>query len=207
MGAMLRFSTDVALGDHVIRVEGDDFREFHDAVARLVELDRESALLYEAGAERVLAERHKDRDGNEYWGLCDASDPRHTVTFGQFREGTAVSLPFFPKSDGHYVPEGYVPVRSLHADAERQRDEVVGLPPEGEPIALLSEAEVEQVAGVLRRQGWTRAEVHRLLTSRWTWRRCRRTSSRRWCGTRRTWRCTGRSGFTCSDGRHERARD
>lgn len=99
---MATFKTTVDYGGRKIIIETDDFRELHQAVARIEELSADAAYLatrLQSTGDTVGFRYFIDSGGNEYFGF-QGKKTHCNVTFGQYREKQVV--PFFPKGEEGY---------------------------------------------------------------------------------------------------------
>ena len=85
-----------------VTVKTDDFKQLHQAISKIDELNQDANFLAEkSGKKRLSPDYRTDQDHNEYFGVSVKGKSRESVTFGQLREGGLV--PFFPKGeDGYY---------------------------------------------------------------------------------------------------------
>lgn len=86
-----------------ITIKTDDFRQLHQALSKIDELNRDANFLArKAGTKDLTPDFRRDQEGNEYFGVS-VKGSRESVTFGQLREGGVIG--FFPKGqEGYYNP-------------------------------------------------------------------------------------------------------
>ena len=101
----IQFSCTTSYLGKEVTVTSDDFKQLHEAVAKLDELNQDANFLAKkSGSKQLSPDYRTDADHNEYYGVSVKGKSRESVTFGQLREGGLV--PFFPKGEeGYYDGE------------------------------------------------------------------------------------------------------